>query len=122
MRKNYTKLSVEYKAISNERYDERHGLILGPVQPYLLESAQFQLFDRNKKILHFELMPFYKYRGIEKMLEGLSLEEARAIVERISAPNTIAYQMSATETPTLIQPHNSPFSNNRFSTISILLA
>ena len=97
MRKNFTKLSVEHKTLVEEGYSERHGVILGPVQPYLLESTQFQLFDRNRKILHFELMPFYKYRGIEKMLEGLSLEEARPIVERISAPNTIAYQLAFIE-------------------------
>ncbi len=97
MRKNFTKLSVEHKELSSESYDERHGLIFGPVQPYLLESTQFQLFDRDRKILHFELMPFYKYRGIEKMLEGLSLEEAKPIVERISAPNSIAYQVAFLE-------------------------
>jgi Ni,Fe-hydrogenase III large subunit len=37
-------------------------------------------------------MSFYKHRGIEKMLEGLRLEDAREIVERISASQSIAYQ------------------------------
>ena len=97
MRKNYTKFSVNHQYAEEIDIPVNHGIILGPTHPYHLESSQFQFFERNKKVLHFELMPFYKYRGIEKMLEGLTLEEARPMIERISAPQTIAYQIALLE-------------------------
>jgi Ni,Fe-hydrogenase III large subunit len=97
MRKSFLKLSID----NNESYSleplENHGVILGPTQPYHAESSQFQLFDRKKEILHFEAMPFYKYRGIEKMVEGMSLEEAKPIIERISGTSSIAYQLAYLE-------------------------
>ncbi|CAA6818014.1 MAG: Hydrogenase, group 4, HycE subunit, putative [uncultured Sulfurovum sp.] len=92
MRKNFTAINIEHVKIKNTKKSVNHGVIIAPTHPYHLESSQLQLFDYNKIILHFEMMPFYKYRGIEKMLEGMRLEEARGIVERISASSSIAYQ------------------------------
>ena len=93
MRKDYAKLNVKHIKPASLT-EGNHGVILGPTHPYHLESSQLQLFDRNNTILHFEMHAFYKYRGIEKMVEGLSIEEARPIIERISAPQSIAYQMA----------------------------
>ncbi|MBU1666893.1 NADH-quinone oxidoreductase subunit C [bacterium] len=92
MRKSYRKVSIESVVEDSKPVNENHGVILGPTHPYHLDSSQFQLFDRNYEILHFETMPFYKYRGIEKMLEGLTLDDAKPIVERISGNMSIAYQ------------------------------
>ncbi len=92
MRKNFNANSIVHCELVTSEDKFNHDVVIGPTHPYHLESSQFQLFDKNETILHFELMPFYKYRGIEKMLEGLSLEEAREIVERISASQSIAYQ------------------------------
>ena len=94
MRKEFTKDSIEYAKLAIQEDESNHAIIIGPTQPYHLESSQFQLFDRNQTIVHFEMMPFYKYRGIEKMLEGLTLEASREIVERISASQSIAYQIA----------------------------
>jgi Ni,Fe-hydrogenase III large subunit len=94
MRKNFSKLSLEYSEPHLDNLDEAHGKVLGPVHPYHFESSQFQFFDRNRDILHFESMPFFKYRAIEKMVEGLTLDEARPIVERISGSSSIAYQLA----------------------------
>jgi len=97
MRKTFEKLSIESNSKKKVYSSENHGVVLGPTHPYHLESSQFQLFERNSEVLHFETMPFYKYRGIEKMLEGMTLEEARPIIERISGTNTIAYQLGYLE-------------------------
>ena len=67
-------------------------LVTSVTHPYHLESSQLHFMDNNKRISDFEMMPFYKHRGIEKMVEGLKLEEAREIVERIAASQTVAYQ------------------------------
>lgn len=45
-------------------------------------------------MLHLEVRHFYKYRGIEKQLEGLSLWEAKPIIERISGTESISYQIA----------------------------
>ena len=97
MRKNFTKVSLEHSEPMFVDSSLNHGVILGPIHPYHLESSQFQLFDKSKEILHFETMPFYKHRGIEKMVEGMSLEEAKPIIERISGTSTIAYQLAYLE-------------------------
>jgi len=44
-------------------------------------------------MLHLEVRHFYKYRAIEKMLEGKTLQEAKPIIERISGNESIAYQI-----------------------------
>ena len=92
MRKEFKNNVIKYEKLDNSEYKPEHGMIIGPTHPYHLESSQFQIFEKDGMILHFEMMSFYKYRGIEKVLEGLSLEEARVIVERISASQTVAYQ------------------------------
>ncbi|CAA6802724.1 MAG: Formate hydrogenlyase subunit 5 [uncultured Sulfurovum sp.] len=95
MRKDFIKDFVIHEiGYSCENKQLNDGINIGPTHPFHLESSELQLFDKDKIILHFEMMPFYKYRGIEKMLEGLKLEEAREIVERISASSTIAYQIA----------------------------
>jgi len=93
MRKRFINKRIEHNRIctSLETLNEER-LITSVTHPYHLESSQLQFLDNNKTILDFEMMPFYKHRGIEKMLEGLKLEEARGIVERISASQSIAYQ------------------------------
>lgn len=92
MRKEFSSNVVEHSKIDISDEEPNDGVIIGPTHTYHLESSQFQLFEKDETILHFELMPYYKYRGIEKMLEGLTLEAAREIVERISASESIAYQ------------------------------
>ncbi|CAA6804661.1 MAG: Hydrogenase, group 4, HycE subunit, putative [uncultured Sulfurovum sp.] len=92
MRKDFLNTVIEHEKVNELGIDENHGVVTDCAHPFHLESSQFQVFDKDETILHFEMMTFYKYRGIEKMLEGLTLEEARPIVERIAASSTIAYQ------------------------------
>ena len=94
MRKSFSKPSLEYAVKDIYTSTENNRVILGPTVPYHLESSQFQLFNRDTDILHFEVKPFYKYRAIEKMVEGMSLDEAKPIVSRISGTSTIAYQLA----------------------------
>lgn len=94
MRKNFDKQSLYYSRDKPDTLTGNQGVIVGPTLPYHLESSQFQFFNRANDILHFEAMPFYKYRAIEKMLEGMTLDEAKPIISRISGASTIAYQLA----------------------------
>jgi Ni,Fe-hydrogenase III large subunit len=96
LRKNYAKLTTQQEQRLEPPSDNTR-ICFGPVHPYHLESSSFQLFEKNQTILHFEMRTFFKYRSIEKMLEGLTFDEARPIIERISAPQTVAYQIAFLE-------------------------
>ena len=93
MRKNFSSVSLEYSTKEEDAFTENYAVLLGPTVPYHLESSQFQLFNKDTDILHFEVKPFYKYRAIEKMVEGMTLDEAKPIISRISGTSTIAYQL-----------------------------
>ena len=97
MRKEFSRLSLEYSEPINEPLTQNSSRVINPVDSCHLESAQFKLFDRDGDILHFETIAFYKYRAIEKMLEGMRLDEAQPIIERISGTSTIAYQLAYLE-------------------------
>jgi len=94
MRKDFIAKSVTPNKKHSSKERSSLNMLIGPTHPYHLESSQFKLVQRDEKILDFEFKPFQKHRGIEKMLEGLSLEGAREIVERISASDSVAYQMA----------------------------
>jgi len=94
LRKEFSKLLVEHNDTQVKRKKKKKSkqINLGPTHSYSLESSLFKLKDNGRKILDFSLIPSYKYRGIEKMVEGFTFQEAQPIIERISAPQTIAYQ------------------------------
>jgi len=94
MRKAFTQNSIDRNAITSLTDNPSDKLVTSVTHPYHLESSQLHFLDKDQIISDFEMIPFYKHRGIEKMVEGLKLEEARAIVERIVASQTIAYQIA----------------------------
>ncbi len=92
MRKAFTQKSITYELVDNSLDSANQGVTIGPIHPYHLEASKFQLFERDESVLDFELISFYKHRGVEKMVEGMMIQEAKPILERISASQSIAYQ------------------------------
>lgn len=85
---------------------------VGPIHAGIIEPGHFHFSQAGEKMLHLEVRHFYKYRAIEKMLEGKTLQEAKPIIERISGNESIAYQIclrdimlqaSGQEIPTALQ-------------------
>jgi len=66
---------------------------VGPIHAGIIEPGHFHFSQAGEKMLHLEVRHFYKYRAIEKMLEGKTLQEAKPIIERISGNESIAYQL-----------------------------
>jgi Ni,Fe-hydrogenase III large subunit len=66
---------------------------VGPIHAGIIEPGHFHFSQAGEEMLHLEVRHFYKHRGIEKMLEGKSLFEAKPIIERISGNESIAYQI-----------------------------
>ena len=79
----------KYEAIKG---DSVFQVSVGPVHAGIIEPGHFHFSQAGEEILHLEVRHFYKHRGIEKMLEGKTLFEAKAIIERISGNESVAYQ------------------------------
>jgi len=81
------------------RYDVVGGdgvfeVSVGPIHAGIIEPGHFHFSQAGEGMLHQEVRHFYKYRGIEKMVEGKTLAEAAPIVARISGNESIATQIA----------------------------
>ncbi len=64
---------------------------IGPVFSGLAESVHFQLETVGEDIIHFIPRLFYKYRGVEKIAEGRTVEDALLLAERFCATSAYAH-------------------------------
>ena len=83
-------VAYKYEAIKG---DGVFQVAVGPIHAGIIEPGHFQFSQAGEEMLHLEVRHFYKNRGIEKMLEGKNLFEAKPIIERISGNESIAYQI-----------------------------
>ena len=79
----------EYEAIKGDGVFE---VAVGPIHAGIIEPGHFQFSQEGENMLHLEVRHFYKYRAIEKMVEGKNPLEAFDIIEKISGNESIAYQ------------------------------
>jgi Ni,Fe-hydrogenase III large subunit len=83
-------VAYKYEEISGEGVFQ---VAVGPIHAGIIEPGHFQFSQAGEGMLHLEVRHFYKNRGIEKMLEGKTLQEAKPVIERISGNESIAYQI-----------------------------
>jgi len=98
LRKNFSEINVQEDIYRPYKYEAIQGdsvfeVAVGPIHAGIIEPGHFQFSMAGEDMLHLEVRHFYKHRGIEKMLEGKTLQEAKPIIERISGNETIAYQL-----------------------------
>jgi len=98
LRKDFTDKELEEGEYLPYKYEAIDGdgvfqVAVGPIHAGIIEPGHFQFSQAGEDMLHLEVRHFYKNRGIEKMLEGKTLQEAKPIIERISANESIAYQI-----------------------------
>jgi len=98
LRKDFDKKELEESDYLPYKYEEISGdgvfqVAVGPIHAGIIEPGHFQFSQAGEDMLHLEVRHFYKNRGIEKMLEGKTLKDAKAIIERISGNESIAYQL-----------------------------
>jgi Ni,Fe-hydrogenase III large subunit len=98
LRKDFTQTSLQEGIYHPYKYEAIQGdsvfeVAVGPIHAGIIEPGHFQFSLAGEEMLHLEVRHFYKHRGIEKMLEGKTLQEAKPIIERISGNETIAYQL-----------------------------
>jgi len=98
MRKDFHAKELEFSEFQPYNYEVINGegvfqVSVGPIHAGIIEPGHFHFSQAGEKMLHLEVHHFYKYRAIEKMLEGKTLQEAKPIIERISGNESIAYQI-----------------------------
>jgi len=99
MRKDFIKKDIDFATFIPYNYETIDGdgvfeVSVGPIHAGIIEAGHFHFSQAGENILHQEIRHFYKYKGIEKMLEGKDIFEAKKIVSRISANESIAYQIA----------------------------
>lgn len=67
---------------------------LGPVRSGVVESGHYLLRTVGEEIVDMNLQIFYKYRGIEKRAEGLSIDLLPLLAERISGTSGFAHSLA----------------------------
>jgi len=98
MRKDFHAKELECSEFQPYNYEVINGdgvfhVSVGPIHAGIIEPGHFHFSQAGERMLHLEVRHFYKYRAIEKMLEGKTLHEAKPIIERISGNESIAYQI-----------------------------
>jgi Ni,Fe-hydrogenase III large subunit len=67
---------------------------VGPVYSGTAESIQFHLETVGEEIVFAHIRPFYKYRAVEKILEGQEPSVALLIAERIDGLTAFAHSLA----------------------------
>ncbi|MGH2870934.1 MAG: nickel-dependent hydrogenase large subunit [Solirubrobacteraceae bacterium] len=63
----------------------------GPVRSGVFEAIQFQIETGGESIPRLQTRPFFKHRGIEALLEGLTPDRAVYVAERTAGIATVAH-------------------------------
>jgi len=93
--------AVEAPPLDHRRFDyfEVHGegiyeLPVGPIHAGVIEPGHFRFSNAGELILHLDARLFYTHRGVEKIVEGKTFEEALFTVERTCAVCTVSHAVS----------------------------
>ncbi|MEO1928611.1 MAG: NADH-quinone oxidoreductase subunit C [Nautiliaceae bacterium] len=99
LRKDFKKNEIDFSVFKPYKYEEIEGestfvVPVGPIHAGIIEPGHFHFSQAGEEILHLEVRHYYKYRGIEKMVEGKKPQGIKKIIERISGNESIAYQIA----------------------------
>ena len=95
----FTSKTINFTDFKPYKYDVVDGdgvfeVGVGPIHAGIIEPGHFQFSQSGENMLYLDIRHFYTHRGIEKMLKNKSLLDAKAIIGRISANESIAYQIA----------------------------
>lgn len=70
---------------------------VGPIHAGIIEPGHFRFQTIGETILHIDAQLFYTHKGIEKLLEGKTIEEGLKIVERLCGVCTVSHSLAYCE-------------------------
>jgi Ni,Fe-hydrogenase III large subunit len=68
-----------------------YELPVGPIHAGVIEPGHFRFSAVGESVLHLDARLFYTHRGIEKLVEGRTFEQALAIAERACGVDTVTH-------------------------------
>lgn len=74
--------------------DEIVQIPVGPIHAGIIEPGHFRFGAIGESVLHLDAQLFYTHRGIEKSSEGLNVEEALQLAERICGVDVVSHALS----------------------------
>ncbi len=102
----YHPLRKDVSATEPPEYDQRrfdyfevHGegvyeLPVGPIHAGIIEPGHFRFSNVGESILHLDARLFYTHRGVEKIVEGKTFDDALFTVERTCGVCTVSHAVS----------------------------
>jgi Ni,Fe-hydrogenase III large subunit/Ni,Fe-hydrogenase III component G len=70
---------------------------VGPVYNRVAESIHFRLNSTGERIMTFEAKPFFKHKGVEKIVEGMGIKDALPYFERIGSEAAVSHALAFAE-------------------------
>jgi Ni,Fe-hydrogenase III large subunit/Ni,Fe-hydrogenase III component G len=87
--------------VAHKQYDmiRVHGegvfeVPVGPIHAGIIEPGHFRFSQAGEQVIHLDAKLFYTHRGIEKAMEGLSLEMAAYRAERTCGACSVSHAIS----------------------------
>jgi Ni,Fe-hydrogenase III large subunit len=68
-----------------------HQIAVGPVHAGIIEPGHFRFTANGEHVVRLEERLGYVHKGIEKLMQGASLETAAKLAGRVSGDSTVAY-------------------------------
>lgn len=83
-------------------FPEAHGdglfeVPVGPIHAGIIEPGHFRFYTLGEAVLHVEAQLFFTHKGVEKILEGKTIEEGLRIIERICGVCTVSHSLAYCE-------------------------
>lgn len=89
-----------------------HQIPVGPVHAGIIEPGHFRFTANGETVVRLEERLGYVHKGIERLMQGASLEKAARLIGRVSGDSTVAYALAfaraaeaATETEIPLRAH-----------------
>jgi Ni,Fe-hydrogenase III large subunit/Ni,Fe-hydrogenase III component G len=70
---------------------------VGPIHAGIIEPGHFRFSTVGEKVLHLEPRLFYTHRGLEKRIEGLPVEDALLVAERMCGVCSLSHALGFCE-------------------------
>ena len=68
-----------------------HQIPVGPVHAGIIEPGHFRFTASGETVVRLEERLGYTHKGIEKLLDGKSIDDAARVAARVSGDSTVAY-------------------------------
>lgn len=74
-----------------------YEISVGPIHAGIIEPGHFRFNVRGERIISLEGKLFFKHKGVEKLVEGKTPEEALPFVERVSGDMVVGHTLAFAE-------------------------